>query len=168
MTDYTSLAINDIRKYLWSQLTSSSILYSNDYLADGFDTPLVPIIPTQQVPEFNNLLPAKTYIVYDHETLPIRQDWWILDELIDFTIVSPQYDKIQEIINFMIDIFRRYDDSAGEIKQSTLLSNNFIFHYTSVSSTQSPKPSKHEAALKSGQISIVACYSRIGQSSGRF
>ena len=168
MTDYTSLAINDIRTYLWNQLTTSGILDANNYLADGFDTPLIPIIPSQQIPEFNNLLPAQTYIVYDHETLPINQNWWMVDELIDFTIISPQYDKVQEIINFMIDVFRRYDDSAGEIKQSTILSNTFIFHYTSVSSTHSPKPNKNEAGLRNGQISIVICYSRIGQSSGRF
>lgn len=168
MADYSSLAINDIKTYLWEQLVNSEILNENDYYADGFDLPLTPIIPAQQVPEFNNLLPGKTYIVYDYETLPISQDWWIMDELVDFMVISPNYEKIQEVLNFMVDIFRRYDDAATEIKLSNILSNNFIFHYTGVSSVKAPAAMKNEAGYRVGQISIVYCYSRIAQESGRF
>jgi hypothetical protein len=168
MADYTSLAIHDIRNYLWSSLKSYNILDQNDYYADGFDQPLVPIIPAQQVPEFNNLLPAKTYLVYDHETLPIKQNWWTMDEMVNFMIVSPQYDEVQKIMNFMVDLFRRYDDSATEVRASSILSNNFIFYYTAVEGVKAPQASKQEAGLKVGQINIVYCYSRIAQSTGRF
>lgn len=168
MADYQSLAINDIRAYLWEQLVAADILNENDYYADGFDAPLIPIIPAQQVPEFNNLLPGKTYIVYDYEVLPIQQDWWNIDESVDFMILSTQYDEIQKIMNFMTDIFRRYDDSATEVRNSNILSNNFIFHYTAVTGIKSPQAMKHEAGLRMGQITIFYCYNRIEQDLGRF
>jgi hypothetical protein len=168
MADYTSLAINDFRLYLWEQLKSNNVLNANDYYADGFTQPLIPIIPSQQVPEFNNLLPGKPYIIYESEIMPMEVQWWITHEMINLMIVSPDYDQINQIINLLVDLFRRYDESATDIKQSSMLSNNFLFHYSAINRVKSPQPMKQEGGLRVGSISILLCYSRKIAPTGRF
>ena len=83
-------------------------------------------------------------------------------------IVSTNYDEIVKITNFMIDLFRRYDDSATDIKQSDILSNNFIFHYTAIDKFLSPEATKFEGGMRAGYINILYCYSRKTQDNGRF
>lgn len=168
MADYTSLAVHDLRLYIWDKLKSDNILSESDYYADGYVEPLVPIIPTQQIPEFNNLLPGKLYMTYDNEMLPVEEQWWITHEMLHLMVVSPDHDKINTTINYLVDLLRRYDDSAGDVRQSNIISNNFIFHYTSISKVKSPAPMKQEGGLRVGTISILYCYSRKLDSSGRF
>jgi len=52
--DYTKVAVYDIRMAIWDELKNAGILDPNDYYPDGFTDPLIPIVPSQQVPEFNN------------------------------------------------------------------------------------------------------------------
>ena len=59
-----NVAIQDIREYLWSQIKLSGLLNENNYFADGFSQPFIPIIPAQQMPEFINLLPGRTFIIF--------------------------------------------------------------------------------------------------------
>ena len=168
MADYTSLAVHDLRSYIWEKLKADEILSESDYYADGYTEPLVPIIPSQQIPEFNNLLPGKLYMTYDNEVLPIDEQWWVTHEMINLMVVSPDHDKINTVTNYLLDLLKRYDDSAGEIRRSNILSNNFIFHYTAINRIKSPAPMKQEGGLRVGQISILYCYSRKNNSEGRF
>ena len=168
MADYSSLAVNDIRLYIWNNIKSAGLLNEQDYYADGFDQPIIPIIPAQQIPELNNLLPGKTYIVYDYEILPIDTDWWITNEVGIFMIYSTHYDEVHAILNLLVDLFRRYDDSASEISASNISSSNFQFHYTAIEKIKSPEPSKYEGGLKTGFANILYSYSRRTQDSGRY
>ena len=169
MTDYTALAVYDVRKYIWDQLQASGILNVQDYYADGFNTALVPLIPSQQLPEFNNLLPTATYIVYDYEILPTSEMWWMTHESLDLMVVSLYHDKINTILNFLFDLFRRYDESAKDLfKSSTLFSNNFEFKYTAVESVKAPTPFKNEGDRMVGHINIQYGYCRKLDSNGRF
>jgi len=168
MSVYDEIAVIDIKNYLWDQIKTAGLLLESDYYADGFDVPLIPIIPSQQVPEFNNLLPGKTYIVYDFEVMPVNQNWWILHEVISLAVHSTSYDKINSILNFIVDLFRRYDNSATEVKSSNSISNTFIFHYTSIERVRSPEPTKNEGGIISGYVNILYCYSRATGESGRF
>jgi len=168
MADYYSLAINEIRLYLWDQLKNAGILKESNYYADGFDTAIIPIIPEQQVPEFNNLLSGQTYIVYQCETLPTDTQWWISHELINFMVYSPRYDEAAAIVNFMTDLFRRYDDSAKDIKTFNIASTNYLYYYSAIQSIKSPIPSEYEGGIKTGYIDVLFCYSRITDPNGRF
>jgi hypothetical protein len=168
MTDYSSLAVNDLRSFIWEQLKSNNILTESDYYADGFTQPIIPIIPSQQVPEFNNLLPGKTYLVYDNEMLPIEEQWWIIHEYMELMVISPNYDEINKVMNFMVDLLRRYDESATDVKKSNILSNNFFFHYTAIHRVKSPTPMKQEGGLRVGTVTILFCYSRKDNGQGRF
>lgn len=158
--DYSSIAVEDLRLFMWEQLKNNGILKESDYYADGFDTPLVPIIPSQQVPEFNNLLPSKLYMIYEVETLPQGVQWWMTHEMMSLMIVSPLHDEINTVMNFLYDLLRRYDSTAKDLALSNILSNNFIFHYTTVNRIKSPSPMKHEGGLRVGSMNILYQYSR--------
>lgn len=168
MADYSSLASSDLRLFIWDQLKSNNILKQSDYYADGFNEPLIPIIPTQQIPEFQNLLPGKLYMTYDTDLLPIEEQWWIVHEVMNLFIISPNFDEITKVMNFLLDLLRRYDESATDVKKSSILSQNFIFHYTAINRIKSPSPMKQEGGLRVGNMSILYCYSRNNNEIGRF
>jgi hypothetical protein len=168
MADYSSLAVFDINGYLWQKLQDVELLDKNDYYADGFDTYLVPIIPAQQIPEFNNLLPGKTYIIYDYETKPTAENWWITEEIVTYNVVSPNYDKINQILNFLQDTFRRYDSTAKDIDLSLNNNTNFVFHYFYTDKIQSPQQFKNEGGFMIGSADICYSYVRKLDSLGRF
>ena len=111
VADYTKVAAYDIRNVLWSELQAANLLDPNDYMADGFTKALVPIIPAQQVPEFNNMLPGKTYLIYDIVKNHIGVNWWMDEETITLNVISINAMEIQTIINFITDVFRICDHS---------------------------------------------------------
>jgi hypothetical protein len=167
MTDYTKLAVNVLRQYIWTNLLSSGLYKESDYYADGFNTPLVPIIPAQELPEFNNLIPGKPFITYDWESKPISQDWWIQEEVMLLNITSMDLDEVNSVMQLLIDLFRRFDLSAYDINASNL-NSKFQFHYTSVETVVSPEPFKTEGGHVQGQVHILYKYTRNTDSTGRY
>jgi hypothetical protein len=168
MTNYADSAISKVRDFLWSNMVEDRILEPNDYIADGFSKLLVPIIPTQQVPEFNNLIGNKTYIVYDFDISSYTDQWWICEETALFSIISNDFSKILEITNYMVDLFRRLDDVGQEINKSLPSTTKFKFYYVSLESATSPSPYMEEGGRQIGQIGIKYEYSRLLNSNGRF
>jgi hypothetical protein len=168
MTNYNAVPATDIRNYIWNAIKQSKILNVNDYYADGFVDPLIPIIPAQQVPEFNNMLPGKTYMFYDFEVQQIPVQWWMLKESFTITIMCQNYEVINQINNLIIDLFRRYDESASDI--NSFLSGNTVFKYhdTSIDNVKSPEPFDAEGDFQYGSITFSYKYSRITGSNGRF
>jgi hypothetical protein len=167
MADYTKTAVGEIRDFLWTQLKNNTLLNKNDYIADGFIQPLIPIIPAQQVPEFNNLISGKTYIVYDFQIGAYDSDYWICEENLILYIISPDYGKGVQIINFLIDLFRRMDDSAKDVN-SSLISDLFKFHYFYINSAESPSPMEEEGGNQIATVDISYKYSREIGENGRF
>ena len=56
--DYSRVASTDIRNAIWGELQKTGILSPTDYIPDHFNSPLVPIFPSQQIPEMNNADPS--------------------------------------------------------------------------------------------------------------
>lgn len=168
MTNYSDIASVQIRSYVWDQIKSNNILDENNYFADGFDIALVPIIPAQQVPEFNNLLPGKTYMIYEFEVKPVPVQWWMTEESMSISVISQNYEKVNQITNFMHDLFRRYDESAKELNDYVGGDCSFIFHHTMIDSIVSPEPYSSEGDYQIGTVSFSYNYSRKTQSDGRF
>jgi len=167
MTDYTQLAVNDLRAYIWDNLKSSGLYTESNYYADGFQDPLVPVIPAQELPEFNNLLPGQPFIVYDWESKPISQDWWIQEEVMLLNVTSMDLDEVNSVMQMLIDLFRRYDLSAHDINAFNV-NSLFQFHYTSIEAVISPEPFKTEGGHVIGQIHILYKYTRKTDSTGRY
>lgn len=168
MVDYTDTAIAKVRMYLWENLVSAGILRESDYIADGFIQPLNPIIPTQQVPEFNNLVGNKTYIIYDADVSEYYDQWWICQESVIFTIVSTEYSKITEIAQFIIDLFRRTDESATDINDWQPSNSKFNFYTFVLKAASAPTPMLEEGGRQMAEVEISYKYSRNLDSAGRF
>ena len=169
MTKYDSLAIIDLTAYLWDKLQAAGLLDPQNYYAEGFDLPLVPVIPSQQEPEFNSGVAGQTYLVYDYEVLPVRTDWWMKHEVATIMINSPRHDEINAIMNFLLDLFGRYDDSAHDIMSDTaILSKDFMFKYATITKISTPTPQKNEGGIQTGLVNILYSYVRVTDAQGRF
>jgi hypothetical protein len=168
MTDYSNLASADIRSYIWNSIVDAEILDPNDYFADGLYENLVPIIPAQQIPEFNNLLPGKTYLIYDFEVKPVPVQWWMTEEAMTITTVSQNYDLINQISNLMHDLFRRYDESARDINDYYENESDFMFHHIAIDSVMSPEPFNAEGDYQMASVTFTYTYSRKTGANGRF
>lgn len=159
--DYTKVASYEIRNFLWSKLQTASLMNPSTYTADGFQTPLVPIIPAQQVPEFNNLLPGKTYIIYDITQSRTRNtNFWVTEESITFEIVSKNAAEIQTLVNFISDLFRRYENSAAEINAFIAQNSKFSFLWSNLESADPVQPYLDEGGFMTGLITIQYAYTR--------
>lgn len=168
MADYSKLAIYDMNSYLWQKLQDASLFNSKEYYVDELQQHLIPIIPAQQIPEFNNLLPGKSYIVYDYEIKPTMENWWISEEIITYSILSQNYDHINKIINFLSDTFRRYDEAAKDIRNYFEENSQFEFHFSYIDKAVSPEYFKSEGGFQMGIVEICISYARKLDSSGRF
>lgn len=168
MTVYAKVASSQIRSYIWSKIAEAKILDIQNYYADGFDAPLIPIIPSQQVPEFNNLLPGQTYLIYEFEVKTVPVQWWMTEEMMTISVMSQNFEDVNEITNLLHDLFRRYDESAKDINDFLGGTSNFIFHHTLIDSIVSAEPYSSEGNYQIGSISFSYSYSRKTGANGRF
>lgn len=168
MTKYNSLASADIRRYIWENIQNEDILDQNDYYADGLALALMPIIPVQQVPEFNNLLPGKTYMIYDFEVKTVPVQWWMTDESFTLAVISQNYEVVNQITNLVHDLFRRYDDSATDLNEFLDGDSDFIYHHINIDSVFSPEPYNSEGDYQIGTVVFSYNYSRTTGANGRF
>lgn len=159
--DYFKIAAFDVRNAMWEALKNAKLLDPQDYYADGISEPLIPIIPSQQIPEFNNLLPGKTYITYDIIQKNYGVQWWISEESMTMQIVSRSNSQILAISNFLTDLFRRYELSARDINDVAHLAGSpFKFLYFRLETASPTQPFIDEGGYMSGDFSIVYTYTR--------
>ena len=168
MTNYLKNARSVINNFLWDGIKENNILDEDDYRPDGFTKSIIPIIPTQEIPEFNNLLSGKTYIVYDFEISGYDEDWWMCYETITYSIISEDYSKMIELFEFMIDLFRRKDISGKELQISSNETDYFKFFSTCIDRVSSPDPYDFESGMAVATIEISYKYSRIIGDEGRY
>lgn len=166
--DYKIDAINEIRKYLWSQMVTIDIFDENEYYSDGLTTTIVPIIPVQQSPELNQFLSGKKHIVYDKIGLSYEENWMICCEQVLFTIYATDVSEINEIRNFMTDLFRRMDDSAKDVNRWSGVSNKFKFFSIFIADISPISPSDELQGFLSADVVLEVKYSRMLDLNGRF
>lgn len=168
MTIYNENARSIINSFLWNEIKTSGVLKEKDYRPDGFTKSLVPIIPIQEVPEFNNLLPEKTYIIYDYEINDYMDKWWICEESMMYSIVGIKLSKVMEVTELMVDIFRRKDLSGKDLQSFNTNPDKIKFYSSCLDSVSSPAPTEFEGGRIVGTVQITYKYSREVNSSGRF
>jgi len=161
-------AMLEIRKFLWSELLEAKIFDEDDYYSDNLGSAIVPIIPVQQSPEMNQFLSGKKHIIYDKIGLSYEDNWLICCEQILFTVYSTDVSEINEIRNFMTDLFRRMDDSAKDVNRFESLNNKFKFHSIFIADISPTEPSEELKGFLSTDIILEAKYSRITDQTGRF
>lgn len=158
----------EIRKYLWEQLVTIGIFDEEEYYSDNLSSVVIPIIPVQQSPELNQFLSGKKHLVYDKVSSTYDTNWLICNEQILFTIYSTDVSEINEIRNFMTDLFRRMDESAQDMNRWTNVSDKFKFHSIYIADISATTPSEELQGFLSTDIVLDVKYSRITNSVGRF
>lgn len=166
--NYKLDAMFEIRKYLWEQLATIGIFDDGEYYNDTLNAVVIPIIPVQQSPEMNQFLSGKKHIVYDKVSTSYDSNWLICNEQILFTIYSVDVSEINEIRNFMTDLFRRMDESAQDINRWANLSDKFKFHSIYIADISATAPSEELQGFMSTDVILDVKYSRITDSVGRF
>jgi len=167
MTNYNIDAMYEIRRHLWAELIDSGLLSEEDYYSDQINDNVIPIIPVQQAPEFNQFLSGKTHIVYDKIGLSYEENWMICCEKILFTVYSTDVSEINSIRNLMLDAFRRMDQSAKDVnasKSTPLL----IFFNIMVAEISPTEPSQDLQGFMSTDVILEVKYARDVDSRGRF
>lgn len=167
--DYTRLASYEIVDIIWAELQNVGLFDSSDYIPDGFSEPLVPIFPAQQIPEMNNLLPGKAYFTYDIAQKNKGVQWWMSEETIVIDIVSRNTAEIQTVINFLTDLFRRYDESATTVNFQLSSDSPFKYMFFKLESSDPVQPFTDEGGYMVGTMSVVYSYVRtLDPITGRF
>jgi hypothetical protein len=166
--DYKLDASIEIRKYLWDQILTIGLLEADDYYSDSLGSSIVPIIPVQQSPEMNQFLSGKTHIVYDKIGMSYEENWAICCEQILFTIYSTDVSEINQLRNFMTDLFRRMDDSARDLNLWGGVSDKFKFYSIFISEISPTSPSEEIQGFLSSDVILEVKYARISDVNGRF
>lgn len=167
-TDYKLDASIEIRKYLWDQILTIGLLEAEDYYSDNLGSEIVPIIPVQQSPEMNQFLSGKTHIVYDKIGMSYEENWAICCEQILFTIYSTDVSEINQLRNFMTDLFRRMDNSAKDLNLWQGVSDKFKFYSIFISEISPTSPSEEVQGFLSSDVILEVKYARISDVNGRF
>jgi hypothetical protein len=168
MVNYKLDAMLELRKYIWKRLKDTEIFNEDDYYSDNIGEITVPIIPVQQVPELNQFLSGKKHIVYDKIGMSYEDLWAICCEQILFTVYSTDISDINEIRNFMVDEFRRVDESARDVNNWTGLSDKFQFYSIFIADMSPTEPSQEMQGFLSTDIILEIKYARSAGADGRF
>jgi hypothetical protein len=168
MVNYKLDAMIELRKYLWQKLKDADIFTGSNYYSDNIGDEIVPIIPVQQAAELNQFLSGKKHIVYDKIGMSYEDLWAICCEQILFTVYSTDISDINEIRNFMTDLFRRVDESARDVNNWTSLSDKFQFYSIFIADMSPTAPSEELQGFLSMDIVLEIKYSRLSDSNGRF
>jgi hypothetical protein len=166
--NYKLDALSEIRKYLWGQMVTLGIFDQDEYYSDALGDVIIPIIPVQQPAELNQFLSGKKHIVYDKIGMSYEENWMICTEQVLFTIYSIEYSDINEIRNFMVDLFRRMDDSARDINYWDGLSDKFKFFTIYISDISPTAPSEELQGFLSADVVLEVKFARILDQDGRY
>lgn len=174
MADYSKGAVWEIRKLLWAELQAAGILTASDYRENNVS--YIPIIPVQEQDTFKNKFVVNRenplpYLVYDLDVVGYDTDWFICNERLTFKIYANSYNTVITITNLMIDLFRRFDDSAKTMNsyaKNLDPTTPFKYHYFTLAEANSPNPAEELAGRLEADIAITYAYSRDLDQSGRF
>lgn len=166
--NYKLDAMFEIRKFMWQELVKAGIFDQDDYYSDDLQEFVVPIFPVQQTPEMNQFYSGKKHLVYDKIGTSYEDLWAICNEQILFTIYSTDVSEINEIRNFMIDQFRRMDESARDMNRWSMVSDKFKFYSIYIADISPTAPSEELAGFLSADVVLEVKYARITGADGRY
>lgn len=113
MESKTIPAVFGLNRVLWAQINELGILDKANYGG------LIPIIPVQEAPQFIAAMDGQEgimswpYIVYNWYTNTIdATSWYKQTDTVTYTIYAIDQKKLRDLVLVVMDMFKRYDDSA--------------------------------------------------------
>jgi hypothetical protein len=163
---YSDTPASDIRKWLWSELQSNSILSASSYNIPGMGS-VVPIVPLRQEIELVDKLAGKPFITYDFVTEYVEPGiWYINCEQILYTVYCEDFATSTKIKNLMIDLFRRQDDSARDLNNAS--TSNLAYLNISIVENRWTSPERGDTGRNRFDMIIEVKYVRQLNSAGRY
>lgn len=105
-----------LNRLFWAQIAELGILSKSNY--NG----LIPIIPTQEEPQFISAMDntdgimSFPYIVYSSYTNGIdANSWYKQTDTVTYTMYAIDQTKLRQLSMLAMDLFKRYDDSAAMV-----------------------------------------------------
>ncbi len=160
---YDLNGVHVLNKFIWGQLKSQEFMTDIDYRG------MVPIIPTQQHPAFNDMSTGTPFIVYTYVVSGYDANIWSNIEQVTYRIFGDNERQIRQITNFLIDLLKRYDWTAQEVndwleRNSGVYPVNdnddqaFDFKWVTVAGGSSPEPSDQEDGRQYSSITVRMAY----------
>lgn len=158
-----------LNKFVWSRLESAGLLDKSNYSG------LIPIIPTQQIPVFNEMGTQKPFIVYNYIVVGYSVALWSHTEQMTYTVYSDDETQLRRIQNFLVDLLRRFDITAQEVNDFVGAPNDpgdlvnpshdtddrqFDFKFVTVIAGQGPEPFTTEKGRQSVGVTVRYNYTR--------
>jgi len=168
MVDYKLDAMLELRKFLWTKLLANNIFDAEEYYSDNLQETINAILPVQQASEMNQFFSGKKHIIYDKIGAGYEDLWAICNEQILFTIYATDVSEINEIRTYLIDEFRRMDESARDINRWSGVSNRFKFYSIYISDLSPTSPSEELKGFFSADVVLEMKYSRHTDTEGRY
>lgn len=164
-TDYELSAVHGVNRYLWEKIKTEKVWdLGTTPAASRYANNWTPIIPTQQLPEFNAMIDAGDnaggvpFIIYNWTTVPgTGTQWWLETDNIVYLVYSQSEAEIRKVSNLMKDIFKKQDQAGQAVTDyvKTLGSAKLnVFDYKNINITSSggPLPMENEG----GRLEAVA------------
>lgn len=168
MVDYKLDAMLELRKFLWTKLLANGIFDVEEYYSDNLEETINAILPVQQAAEMNQFFSGKKHIIYDKIGAAYEDLWAICNEQILFTIYATDVSEINEIRSYLVDEFRRMDESARDINRWTGVSDKFKFYSIYISDLSPTSPSEELKGFFSADVVLEMKYSRHTDTQGRY
>lgn len=160
---YDLNATHVLNKFIWAKLQEKNLLDPLDYGG------VVPIVPTQQAPELNDLADAKPFIIYTYLLSSYDIDTWSNIEQVTYRIYSDDERKLRQITNYLTDLLKRFDWTAQEV--NSWLDNQFAstdgdeykfdFKFVQVVGMTSPEPAEQEGGRQNASVTIRIAYTHL-------
>jgi hypothetical protein len=160
MADYLTVGVHQINKWLWLNLKSfeyktgqkAFTAYKDSGNASGIN--LIPIIPTQQQPEFVDISGGAPFIVYNYIMSSYPSEWWICREQCAYVIYDNDEERLRAIHAYMADLLKRVDWTAKNINNSSSTSSKFDFKYVQLTNASGPDEFNTEGGRQGAMVVI--------------
>jgi hypothetical protein len=160
MTDYRTIGAHQVNKWIWDTIstfeyktsTKAFDAYVDSGNTDGIN--LVPIIPSQQQPEFLNISNGAPFIVYNYILSSYASEWWICREQLVYIIYDNDEERLRAIHAYVCDLLKRMDWTARNINSSSAVADNFDFKYVKLTSASGPDEFSTEGGRQGAMIAI--------------
>lgn len=168
--EYSLSGAHVLNRWVWEKLR---IDFANDfkkYLTQPTSTTpnpaygLVPIIPSQQLPEFTNISGGAPFMIYNYSIEGGTQVWEGRDQ-VGYVIYDDDEARLRRIHNYMVQLLKRMDWTAADVNsfiaRSTITSfKEFDIKWVQVTNAAGPQPFESEDGRHGALIMCTVSYTR--------
>lgn len=156
MSNYATVAIHEVNKWVWYRLQNDLPDDFSAYLVGGPMAGIRPIIPSQQVSEFNNIETGAPFIVYTYTLTGGGDSWWMHADNIVYTIYDADEARLRRIQNYLNTLLRRLDYAASEANTYLNLTppTAFDIKYIGLTGGSGPDPYTAEGGRQGAMLTF--------------